>query len=56
MQTFFIPEVPLSNWHTWFAWYPVRTSNGKKRWLSRVERRRMWFVYSFYEYRAIKGT
>lgn len=27
------------NWHRWFAWYPVRTSPTKVRWLSWIERR-----------------
>lgn len=29
----------LSDWHRWFAWYPVRIDYGDCRWLETVERR-----------------
>lgn len=29
----------LKNWHTWFAWYPVRVSEYKVAWLETVQRR-----------------
>lgn len=31
----------ISPWHTWFAWYPVRTYDGRWRWLKRLRRARM---------------
>lgn len=29
----------LSNWHRWFAWYPVRLGEFEVRWLEWVDRR-----------------
>lgn len=29
----------LSEWHRWFAWYPVRVGSHDCRWLEYVERR-----------------
>lgn len=28
-----------TNWHKWFAWYPVRIASGDCRWLEHVERK-----------------
>lgn len=40
-------------WERWFAWHPVKTMDGKKVWLRWIERRHVWFVFDFYEYREI---
>lgn len=29
----------LTNWHSWFAWHPVRVATDDVRWLERVERK-----------------
>lgn len=29
----------ISEWHSWFAWWPVRVGECDCRWLERVERR-----------------
>ena len=28
----------VNEWHTWFAWYPVKLEDGDWVWLGRVER------------------
>jgi hypothetical protein len=30
----------IADWHGWFAWKPVKTWDGRWRWLTIVERRR----------------
>ena len=30
---------PVAPWHLWFAWFPVRTWDGRLVWLSKVKRR-----------------
>jgi 3',5'-cyclic AMP phosphodiesterase CpdA len=41
----------IYEWHEWFAWYPVRTSDTELRWLEIVKRKRIsegnfgWMVY-----------
>jgi hypothetical protein len=30
---------PVGPWHWWFAWYPVRTWDGRMTWLRKVKRR-----------------
>jgi len=32
---------PVSPWHWWFAWYPVKTWDGRYCWLVPVMRRRI---------------
>ena len=32
----------LSEWHTYYCWYPCRIGAGDWRWLERVERRGSW--------------
>lgn len=49
-----MPFVVLKPWHEWFAWHPVRLESGERVWLQTVERRSVWFVYSFNEYRHHK--
>ena len=31
---------PIGPWHVWFAWRPIRTTDGRLMWLRRVLRRR----------------
>ena len=33
----------ITNWHRWFAWYPVRCKDGKTRWLTFIERKIRWY-------------
>lgn len=33
-----------SQWHTWFAWYPVRVGHRDCRWLERVERKGTFYA------------
>lgn len=52
-------EARVTDWHRWFAWYPVRVASGDCRWLEYVERRcTMQCGFNDYwysnEYRAIK--
>lgn len=35
-----------SEWHKWFAWYPIRTIDDEKVWLEIVYRRKI-YSYSF---------
>lgn len=28
-----------TKWHTWFAWFPVRTIDGRRAWMRRIYRR-----------------
>ena len=30
---------PVAAWHFWFAWFPIRTFDGRLTWLRRVKRR-----------------
>lgn len=30
---------PVTDWWRWFAWYPIKTWDGRWRWLCWVERR-----------------
>jgi len=30
----------LSQWHDWFAWYPIKTNGGFFAWLSVIKRRK----------------
>ena len=47
-----MPFVELRPWHRWFAWHPVKLEGTAGRvWLRYVERRHVWFVYPFSEYR-----
>jgi hypothetical protein len=39
----------LSEWHTWFAWYPVRINSLEVVWLQSVKRK----VFSFNSYGSI---
>lgn len=32
-------SVDKTQWHDWFAWYPVRVAEGDCRWLETVERK-----------------
>lgn len=32
-------QAKLSNWHTWFAWYPVRLGEFEVVWLERLKRK-----------------
>ena len=32
-------EAAKKEWHTWFAWYPVKVGSYDCRWLEAVERR-----------------
>lgn len=35
----------LCDWHSWYAWYPVRVGPRECRWLERVERKgEYWFA------------
>jgi len=46
-----------SQWHKWFAWFPVRVGSHDCRWLEHVERRGEWSEYWdtwSYEYRRFK--
>jgi len=50
---------PVSLWHKWFAWFPVRTWDNRLIWLKQVERRMLakhshlsgpsseWFEYHY---------
>lgn len=29
-------------WHTWFAWYPLRISDYEVIWLENLQRRKSW--------------
>jgi hypothetical protein len=33
----------LSNWHDWYAWFPVRVNPRELRWLCKVQRRGKYF-------------
>ena len=51
-------ERNLRQWHSWFAWHPVRLESGECAWLEWVERRGEprwswgeWFWY--WEYRSL---
>lgn len=47
----------LRQWHTWFAWYPVRVEEGDCRWLEFIERRDvrgMSFMPHDWQYRVIE--
>jgi len=32
---------PIADWHTWFAWFPVKTWDYRIVWLKKVKRRRI---------------
>ena len=38
-------------WHTWFAWYPVRTNWHGWRWLTTVDRRQASALRDTWQYR-----
>lgn len=47
----------LTNWHSWFAWYPTRISGDDCRWLETVERKGTLEMYGYdpvwvWEYRV----
>lgn len=49
----------LSNWHKWFAWYPVLVAPHDCRWLELVERKGTYWCISYcsgweWVYRAAK--
>lgn len=44
----------LSQWHKWFAWYPVRIDEDTIVWMSYVERKKM--KSNCYPYNTIKTT
>ncbi len=50
-RVYSIPLVELSPWSPWFAWRPVKLVDGKRAWFSWIERRQMWMVIPFCEYR-----
>lgn len=39
-------------WHTWFAWFPIRVSNDEVIWLQAVERKRQ-NVFGDWEYKKL---
>lgn len=40
------------DWHDWFAWHPVKLSNGTWIWLETIQRKMVWAYYwEDYEYR-----
>ena len=40
----------LSNWHAWFAWYPVKVAEYEYRWLEYVNRRILFHLeHTLYE-------
>lgn len=41
-----------SNWHSWFAWYPVKPKSHDCRWLETVERRAI-YNYFGWEYKWV---
>lgn len=48
-------------WQRWFAWYPVRLGEwprpkGPLVWLRSIERRNVWFVNMWREYRMAQGA
>jgi hypothetical protein len=51
MTTYYaIPEITRP-WRRWFAWRPVKTLDGNRRWLCWLARRRVWLVIWLTEYR-----
>jgi hypothetical protein len=49
----------LTNWHKWYAWYPVRIGSHNCRWLEYVERKLTyvecgWDYYTNREYRTLE--
>ena len=49
----------LAQWHSWFAWYPVRVAPHDCRWLEKVQRKgSYWACYGdagwSWEYREIE--
>ena len=52
----------LTNWHPWFAWYPVRLADHDCRWMERVERKGKFYCgvggesWWEWEYRAQEST
>jgi hypothetical protein len=51
-----IPFVPLTDWHPWFAWYPVMLYEGHYAWLRWVEKRKVWFIFFDSEFREPRPT
>ncbi len=41
-------------WTRWFAWHPVKLETDRWVWLRRIEKRRVWFIHMFTEYRALE--
>ena len=39
-----------SQWHNWFAWYPVRVGSNECRWLETVERKRHYISRVEYKF------
>lgn len=39
-----------SQWHPWFAWFPVKVGSHDCRWLETVQRRR----YVYFEYKGME--
>lgn len=50
-----MPEVTW-DWVPWFAWRPVKKIDRKWTWLCRIEKRKVWFVFMYYEYREIPAS
>lgn len=34
-----IRNLAISDWEPWFAWYPVTSISGNRKWLTRINRR-----------------
>jgi hypothetical protein len=46
----------MTEWHRWFAWYPVQLENSRWVWLTTIERRlyNSMFYDTWYIYRRAK--
>ncbi len=55
IDTWKVKEKRLSNWHRWFAWYPINIEIGEKEcifWLQYVQRRSLgWNLGYMWEYK-----
>lgn len=40
-----INSLPQTNWHDWFAWFPVTVETGERVWWKWVSRKIKWRTY-----------
>lgn len=44
-ETWSTKKARLSEWHSFFAWYPIMITDHDCRWMERIERKgKYWFV------------